>query len=129
MVGSEILHQNFYLSNSITVLRGEGKNSSPFLSLFYPLTLLHSEWPKLHRVLAVRSVIGLKCTPQKDVKIYLCGISKNISSKLHIILRMFKDFRANSGGSDRAAHDEPPHLNIRCLQFQLFFVFIFGTLC
>ena len=26
------------------------------------LTLLHSEWPKLHRVLAVLSAIGLSCT-------------------------------------------------------------------
>ena len=29
-------------------------------SKFFPLTLLHSERPKLHRVLAVLSAIGLK---------------------------------------------------------------------
>ena len=64
-------------------------------------------------------------------KVTCAEFQKNISSKLHIILRMFKDFRANGGGSDRAAYDEPPHLNIpvRCLQFQLFFIFIFGTFC
>ena len=28
--------------------------------LFFPLTLLHSEWPKLNRVLALLSAIGLR---------------------------------------------------------------------
>ena len=27
--------------------------------MFVPLTLLHSEWPKLHRVLAILSAVGL----------------------------------------------------------------------
>ena len=32
---------------------------SPVLNVGWTLTLLHSEWPKLHRVLAVLSAIGL----------------------------------------------------------------------
>ena len=32
-------------------------------SQFFPLTLLHSEWPKLHRVLAVLSAVGLRVKP------------------------------------------------------------------
>ena len=30
-----------------------------------PLTLLHSEWPKLHRVLAILSAKGLRANPVK----------------------------------------------------------------
>ena len=39
-----------------------GSNSAIFFSLlnFFTLTLLHSEWPKLHRVLAALSAIGLR---------------------------------------------------------------------
>ena len=32
-------------------------------SKFLLSTLLHSEWPKLHRVLAILSAIGLRCAP------------------------------------------------------------------
>ena len=31
-----------------------------------PLTLLHSEWPKLHRVLAVLSAVGLRMAISTD---------------------------------------------------------------
>ena len=30
---------------------------------------------------------------------------------------------ANSEDPDEVAHYEPPHLNLRCLQIQLFFIF------
>ena len=36
------------------------KNVYYFLPVFSLLTLLHSEWPKLHRVSAILSAIGLK---------------------------------------------------------------------
>ena len=32
----------------------------------------------------------------------------------------FKDYRANSVDLDEVAHNEPPHLDLRCLQIQLF---------
>ena len=36
----------------------------------------------------------------------------------------FKDWRANSVDSDVVAHDEPPHLDLPCLQIHLFEFFI-----
>ena len=41
------------------------------------LTLLHSEWPKLHRVLAVLSAIGLK-----EIISSAIGLKERISSLL-----------------------------------------------
>ena len=38
----------------------------------YPLTLLHSEQPKLHTVKAVLSVIGLKCIQRKIAEFANC---------------------------------------------------------
>ena len=38
----------------------------------------------------------------------------------YIILRIKKINRANSVDPDEVAHNEPPHLDLRCLQIQLF---------
>ena len=41
----------------------------------------------------------------------------------------FEDQRANSVDPDEVAHNEPPHLDLRCLQIQLHVqcIFVFGT--
>ena len=41
-------------------------------------------------------------------------------SPSYIILKKFKDYRANSVDLDEVAHYEPPHQDLRCLQIQLF---------
>ena len=35
----------------------------------------------------------------------------------------FKDYGANSSNPDKAAHSELPHLDLHCLQIQLFILF------
>ena len=46
---------------------------------FFPLTLLHSEWPKLHRVLAFLTAIGLNDNPLPIFKFHFMG--KQMSSQ------------------------------------------------
>ena len=46
-----------------TTLKGKNLLLKEYKSKFFSLTLLHSEQPKLHRVLAVLSAIGLKVDP------------------------------------------------------------------
>ena len=44
---------------------------------------MHSDWPKLHRVLAVRGAIGLKCQDSKQQNLHLQNSKKNILLKLY----------------------------------------------
>ena len=39
---------------------------------------------------------------------------------LSLIILKTEKLEANSADLDEVAHDEPPHLNLRCLQNQLF---------
>ena len=45
-----------------------------------------------------------------------------------ISYREFKDLRENSAGPDEVAHNEPPHLDLHCLQIQLFSVLVLSML-
>ena len=38
----------------------------------------------------------------------------------NVLFKHYKEYRAVSVDSDEVAHDEPPHLNLHCLQIQLF---------
>ena len=52
---------------------------------------------------------------------------KNMSSKVHVQVYDTENPKTreqlNSVDPDEEAHDEPPHLDIRCLLIQLFFIF------
>ena len=50
----------------------------------------------------------------------LQNLKKNVRAT-SISFREFKDWRANSVDPDEAAHYELPHLDLHCLQTQLFF--------
>ena len=65
--------------------------------IFGSLTLLHSEQPKLHGVLAILSVIRLT---------------------LYVPETQIAEF-ANSIDLDEEAHNEPPHLDLQCLPSSL----------
>ena len=49
----------FYLSLFSIMVNSKRKEFATIAGNLY-LTLLHSEWPKFHRVLAILSAIGLK---------------------------------------------------------------------
>ena len=54
---------NRHIQNRVCSWR---KKFAPVGANYFPLTLLHSEWSKLHRVLAVLSVIGLRVDPHRE---------------------------------------------------------------
>ena len=71
------------------------------------LSLLHSEWPKLCGVLAVLSAIELTNKAPKNAE---------TNFTLAKYKKKFVDNRVNSVDSDEVAHNEPPHLDLPCLQ-------------
>ena len=106
-----------FASSCFTDVCWQTTNNTKFFMHIFPdlkgriLTLLHSEWPKLHRVLAVLSAIGLMIILRelscfcikKDVmsltiyqllkirnsrwqnNLYICRISQNVPSRFYYI--------------------------------------------
>ena len=90
------------------------------------LTLLHSEWPKLHRVLAIMSAIGLIL---KDSRQHIMKFTSANFQKM-FFLAVYgdcKDQWSSSADQDKATHFEPPHLDLRCLQIQLLSVMTYSV--
>ena len=58
------------------------------------LTLLHSEWPKLHRVLAILSAIGLLQSPCFRKNVMVIQNSSMHTFFYHHNLQCFIDFRS-----------------------------------
>ena len=88
-----------------------------------PVTLLHSEWPKLHRVLAISDCNRVDSERHKKAynEIYIFKFSENVA-----IYGECKDQRSRSADPDEAAHFEPPHWDI--MLFANLTTFSFDTL-